>query len=549
MRLRHVLLTFGALAAAWIGLATHRADEHIESPRPAVEQKQGPDEPAQAPRPTEPRAQLKIQPAPRVRARARRPITSGPAQLGRSTRSVPWAARKRASFAAATTAVKSTRLATEEPPAPIEPPTIVAAEAVEVTSSTARISWRTNVPTRGQAAFGFDVPTIWAERDGESTIEHESVLAGLEPSTTYQVYLDAHDDEQRVAASGLALTTGPPPDASAARTDGDRIVVDDRPFFGRAVWKQCSDGLAGNIDDGINLFIGDGCSRNDRELPHRLDGRAYSLLSADDADVPGRGVIGWYYTDEWDAFLASTVERRDLAHAIVPPREGRVGFLTLTNHFYSHAEPLPQGKGMYPLLFTIPDVIGFDLYPLQGWCRPAFGDVFDAQRELSSASGGKPTFQWIEVGRMEQVCGTIPALDPTPATVRAETWLAVAGGADSIGYFPNRWSPSMGAEIRQINDEIEALAPALLAEPVDASCDNDAVRVSARTLNGALYVIAVNTSVATVRTKISIEGIAGRSATVFGRGDSSTIAAEDGGFFDSFAPLAVRIYVIAPRGW
>jgi len=418
---------------------------------------------------------------------------------------------------------------------------------VALTSSTARIRWHTNVATRTRAAFGLDAPAIWAEPNDETTIEHDSVLTGLDASTTYNVYLRAFDDEQRLAAAGLTLTTSSIPETSAARTDGDRLVADDSPFFGRAVWKQCSDGLASNLDDGINLFIGEGCSRDDRELPRRLDGRAYSLVGADEADVSGRGVIGWYYPDEWDAFLESTVQRRDLADAIVAPRAGRISLLTLTNHFYSRAEPLPQGKGMYPLLFGIPDVIGFDLYPLQGWCRPAFGDVFDAQRELSTASGGKPTFQWIEAAPMEQVCGKIAALDPTPATVRAETWLAIAGGADMVGYFPNRWSSAIGAAIRRANSEIKALTPALLAAPVDASSDEQAVRVSARGLNGALYVIAVNTSGTTVTARISVNGLDGRSAAALG--EDEVVASDARGFAASLGPLAARVYVFPPLGW
>src|SRR5439155_1083218 len=87
------------------------------------------------------------------------------------------------------------------------------------------------------------------------------------------------------------------------------------------------------------------------------------------------------------AFLQSTVTREDLAKSIPAPRTGRISFLTLTNHFYSRANPLPEGKGMYPLLMSIPDVVGFDLYPLQVWCRPAFSDVMDSQHELGRARG------------------------------------------------------------------------------------------------------------------------------------------------------------------
>ncbi len=122
------------------------------------------------------------------------------------------------------------------------------------------------LPTATQAAFGLDAPTIWTQPTTESVIEHESVVTGMEPSTTYRVFLRAVDEWNRAETATLTVTTDAVPAMSAARTDGDRIMVDDRPFFGRAVWRQCSDGFASNIDDGINLFIGDGCSRNDLEL-------------------------------------------------------------------------------------------------------------------------------------------------------------------------------------------------------------------------------------------------------------------------------------------
>jgi hypothetical protein len=552
MRLRQLLLTFGALATAWIGLATHHGSRGSRPARPVRAPQPASDAKASARKPHRARAHPGIRAQATVRSPARRrALAPVPA---RSRRSALEVATKRARPASPTPTVEAARLANAEPPpppvAPTEPPpAIIDAHVVAVTSSSAVIRWQTNVATRGRTAFGLDAPTIWTEPDDETALEHESVLAGLEATTTYQVYLHAADAEQRAADAALAVTTGPLPEGSAARTAGDRIVVDDSPFYGRAVWKQCSDGLASNLDDGINLFIGDGCSHDDRGLPLRLDGRAYSLVSAADADAAGRGLIGFYYPDEWDAFLESTVRRRDLADALVAPRAGRISFLTLTSHFYSRAEPLPQGKGMYPLLFTIPDVIGFDLYPLQGWCGPAFADVFDAQQELGRASGGKPTFQWIEVAPMEHVCGTIGALDPTPATVRAETWLAIAGGADSVGYFPSRWSPSIGAEITRTNAQVKALAPALVAREIDASSDNSAIRVSARALNGALYVIAVNTAATTGSTRISVEGIGGRTATILGEDQRAAVVSDAGSFAAAMDPLAACVYVFPPDGW
>jgi hypothetical protein len=433
---------------------------------------------------------------------------------------------------------------TERPEPPL--PAIADVRVTSVDASDARISWLTTVPTRGLAAVGLDEPSTWAKPDDELAVEHVSTLDGLEPGTDYQAYLHAVDAEGRAATAEASFTTGPAPVTSTASTEGDDIVVDGRAFFPTAVWQQCSDALGASVDDGINLFIGLGCHDDDVALPRLLAGRAYALVDAEHADATGRGLIGWHYPDELDASLDGSI-RRDQLRAAVDPRAGRISFLTLTNHFYSRAEPLPQGRGMYPVLLSLPDVVGFDLYPLQGWCRPAFGDVFDAQRELDQVTGGKPTFQWLEVAAMEQECGRDRTLDPTPTTVRAETWLAIAGGADGVGYFPNRWGVAIGAELARTNRTIKALAPALDAPELPARSDADAVRVATRSRNGAIYVIAVNTTDAAVHAQISVPGIEGRSVHVYGGGDA--IGSDASSFGDVFGPLAAHVYVVPPAGW
>ncbi len=442
----------------------------------------------------------------------------------------------------------STRASADTPPPPPEPLTITEAQVAALSPSSARITWRTSLPARSQTAYGLDTPTVWNDAASSFGVDHASVLTGLSFSTAYTVWIHAVDEWDRAETISVSLTTAPMPDRTVARTSGGRILLDDQPFFARAVWEQCSDGYDQNIADGVNLFMGGGCGSR-RALPSELAGRAYSVVDAKDADTNGRGVIGWYYPDEWDAYLTSGVTRNDLRTKLVEPRSGRISFLTLTNHFYSRAEPLPQGKGMYPTLLSIPDVVGFDLYPLQSWCRQgAFGDVFDSQHELQSVSGGKPTFQWIEVTRMEQTCASSGAFDPTPATVRAETWLAIGGGAAAIGYFPNRWSRPIGNEIARTNREIESLAPALLAPSVPVHSDAEgSLKVSARALNGALYVIAVNTTQSTIQAKVSLDGIAGRSVTALGGG--TVVGADDNSFTDAFGPLDARVYVVPPQGW
>ena len=112
---------------------------------------------------------------------------------------------------------------------------------------------------------------------------------------------------------------------------------------------------------------------------------------------------------------------------------------------------------MYPALAASADVLGFDLYPLQNWCRfDSFGDVFDSQLDLVALGRGRPTFQWIEARRMDCFGDSSTR---RRETVRAEAWLSIAGGAHAIGYFPNNWSLDVGAEIARTNHEIQSLVP------------------------------------------------------------------------------------------
>ena len=549
MRLRQLILALIALTAIWVGVYMQRT-HHAHARAAFTAGPTPPDFPApqHAKLVRIPGLKRPVSATPIVVQAAPQPYVHGTGGTPKLVKTVR-AKRKRAAKPASGTEIvdEDSRDYAESPPPPLEPLAIDNVQVSALTSSSARVTWQTNVPTLEQTAFGLDAPTIWTAPSSAVRIDHESVVTGLEFSTSYTAYLHAVDEWNRAQTATVTFTTGPMLDQSNARTNGSGIFVDDRPFFPTAVWEQCSDMFNSNIEDGINLFMGDGC-QDDTGLPARLAGRAYSIVDSENANATGRGVIGWYFPDEWDAFLQSNVKRADLQDDIPSARAGRISFLTLTNHFYSKAEPLPQGKGMYPVLFEIPDVLGFDLYPLQVWCRPAFGDVFDAQQELHNASGGKPTFQWIEVARMEQPCRKHSELDPTPATVRAETWLSIAGGADAVGYFPNHWSDPIGVEVTRANREIKALSQALLGPTVNATSDNATVRVSARSLNGALYVIAVNTSETTVQARINVDGIAGRSATVLG-GGGPAIGADDHGFSDSFGPLAARVYIIPPAGW
>ena len=249
------------------------------------------------------------------------------------------------------------------------------------------------------------------------------------------------------------------------------------------------------------------------------------------------GTLGSFYPDEADA--------RGLTGASLPALPAGIRFLTLTAHFASMAAPLPAGRDMYPGLVAAADVVGFDFYPLQELCRrDLLAADFDAQQELEALAPGKPTFQWIEARGMR--CGTSPGVAITPATIRTESWLALAAGAHGLGFFPPDWDYGAASVIRGISTRIRQLEPALLqpVQPVTVEGGAD-VRASARTYHDAVYVIAVNAGTTASSIRLTVPGLGDRTLRVLG--EPITIRAEGDVFTDRLGPLRLRIYVAAPR--
>jgi hypothetical protein len=315
------------------------------------------------------------------------------------------------------------------------------------------------------------------------------------------------------------------------------VLLDGQPFFPLMVWGECPAAYGPATAAGINLFAQNPCGGADAQVD-ALDGTALSAGIAGAADWQNPALVGWFYPDEADALRMTA---RTLPPLPPSSQVGRISFLTLSNHVFARASPPPLGRGVYPGLIAKANVVGFDLYPLQEWCTNDVDLVYQAQRDLVSLADGKPTFQWIEAGPMR--CRGRPGTTITPATVRAEGLLAIAGGAHGLGFFPGEWSPGIGAAIAKVTSEIKSIAPALLG-PTAAVSANRGIRASAYQLNGALYVVAVNPSSRPVTSRLTVAGAGGRSFQVLD--ESRSVTARDGALVDRFPPLAARIYVAAP---
>jgi hypothetical protein len=418
-----------------------------------------------------------------------------------------------------TTAPPATTTAPPPAPAPAGP-----LQAATVGPLSATVEWTAaNPPAR--VAYGLpDVgPTMWAPLQGG-----RATLTGLRFSTAYRVW---------AGDATLDLTTAGPPDSPAAAIGGGAILLDGAPFFPLIVLAECPSGYPTTLAAGISLYAENPCGGIAAQT-EALAGRAFSLTAATEAGTGGPGVIGWYYPDEAD-LKGLTGETLPVFPTLA--QTARLRVLTLTNHFYSQTAPPAGGRGVYPGLIAKADVVGFDLYPLQELCSEAWlPGVAASQRELVRLAGGRPTFQWIEAQSWK--CNR-PGLRVTPATVRAEAWLSVAGGARGIGFFPADWDPAVTPAVTAIARDVGAIGGGLLAPDVPASATSPIV-VAARSFGGALYVVAVNPTRAAVHATVTAPALDGRSGTVLDEG--RTVKPSGGGFRDGFAPLAVHLYVFPP---
>lgn len=430
------------------------------------------------------------------------------------------------------------------PPATAAPPPPPAApqelRVASLAPGAASLSWRTTVPTVARLALGPPSlgPTRWLPPT-PSRADHEVMVTGLAVGVGYRVWLASTAADGESEQATLDLTAPPLAQSQTSPSVGaGDLRLDGQPWFPFMVYGGCSAYYGSTLDSGITLFAANPCGGLQSQLD-ALAGRALSAGVAGEPSGDGPGLIGTFYPDEADG--------HGYTGSLLPQLPPGLGFLTLTNHFYSGATPLPGGRTVYPSLVARADVIGFDLYPLQGWCQAnRLGDVYAAQRELVRLAGGKPTFQWIEAAGMN--CPTDPALAITPQTVRTEAWLAVVGGAHGLGFFPAAWTADVGAEIARISTEVAALTPALLDPPLEVSVEpaGSSVRLAAWAAGGALYVAAVNAAATAARVTLRLPGLDGRPLDVLE--ESRQVAAQGDAVTDDFGPLAVHLYVARPPG-
>lgn len=139
--------------------------------------------------------------------------------------------------------------------------------------------------------------------------------------------------------------------------------------------------------------------------------------------------------------------------------------------------------------------------------------------------------------------------------------MSICRGATAMGYFTHVWKPAYSQfgvpeanrrALRQINDQITQLTPAILGQPRNSLAAIDSTNtvkldLMARESNGELYLFAVNydEQMKNTTATIKVRGLAS-TTPVLVVDEGRRIAASDGNFSDTFGPLAVHIYKISP---
>lgn len=354
-------------------------------------------------------------------------------------------------------------------------------------------------------------------------------------------------------AAALAAAVLLPADAASAgptagaSVDGTTVMVAGKPFFPIMLIDQCDAGAATSARQyGINLIVNENCPNvSAGDQLGAVRGKALAVLPIADRTPRSAALAGWAFPDEpenngWTPDA--------LRHAQPFPRggpDGLLSFVTTGSGFYGTSSTV--APDVYRQFAHLADVAGFDLYPL-GHCNQDLSSVYDVQRAFNTLVGAMPTFQWIETGPIRPAyCG---GFQMTVDELRAEVWLAIAGGARGIGYFTHTWSPDDNAfdvqpplvqEMTKTNALIASVKPALVGKTIRSSVNTTSVKVLARRAGKTIYVIAVNAQTDPIRMQFHVPALEDGGIRVFGEG--RTLKVSRGRVDDGFGPFDVHVYV------
>jgi len=202
--------------------------------------------------------------------------------------------------------------------------------------------------------------------------------------------------------------------------------------------------------------------------------------------------------------------------------------------------------GMYREYARGGDILSFDIYPVnEGYPLVEIAKGVD---NLRAWGGGKPVYAFVETTAISGGTG------PTPAQIKAETWLAIIHGAAGTEYFCHVFKPvfneagclsaPIASALNSQDSQILGLAPVLNTATVAGTSVSSGRRVDQMTKRylAASYVFAVNTTPHTTKASFTLHGVRGGTAAVIG--ETRNIPVRSGSFSDTFTAYATHLYRI-----
>lgn len=359
--------------------------------------------------------------------------------------------------------------------------------------------------------------------------------------------------------------------ATVAIGESGEFRIDGEPFLPIMQWLQSSSRIAYQKDLGINTFVGNGGDNTSAEYLAECQAQGvWCVMDPSDMSVSADpALLGWIFGDEpdLDSNAVEPEEIRSQYESIKASDPSHVTLLTLTSGFYSQMDPpdwMSGDRSRYYDYATASDAVGFDLYPVYGWCRPDWLYYVGASQEelVTEYAPSRATYQWIECARTSSQWCDLDEREqddgPTPAELRNEVWQAIVHGAKAIGYFTHSWecpdytqfclSAEQEAELERTNAQLTALTVPILSAPYEKTvtvAPSSTARIdwTTRRVDDKVTLIAANLETSAVEVSFHAPGLV-VDAEISVHDEDRTLSPAGESFTDSFGPLAVHIYDI-----
>ncbi|MBN2004523.1 MAG: fibronectin type III domain-containing protein [Anaerolineae bacterium] len=450
--------------------------------------------------------------------------------------------------------------------------TISNLQTVNITPFSAIVAWQTDFPADSRVEFWTDGDTVTKSVSQPARAQmHELLLSGLAGNTLYHYRVTSETgDGQTATSTEQSFTT------TISRIMFDEnggFLVDDQPFFPIMQWLQCAHRIEYQSTLGINTFMGMGCSGDTSQsfLDTCQTNAVWGIVPFNATVKDHPSLLGWFWEDEPEMPRSGSapslypLELRAIYDTIREEDQAHPFLTTFTSRFaerFGGYDWMGEETEEYFDYVNATDVPGFDHYPVYGWCRPDWlHEISDFQDEFMGYTGWRPTYQWIEAARTtSKYCELSERGEddgPYPEEIRNEVWQAIVHGAKAIGYFTHSWecpgytqfcmSPEQIAEMTRTNQQITALAPAILGLDRSQAVGGQAAGggradVTAREYDGDLYIFAVSLERSAQTVTFAVTGLS--SATVEVIDESRNVALQGGQFVDDFDELGVHLYKI-----